>query len=144
MNEPTTISEATIGHLADLVECFDHPCVVEAPYVGQELHRRGTPCAVFTDRTEFEHLPGFRRWNLRKPIYLTDEFDFVVVAPDAEVRGPELYAALRVLCHFHYETPILVVVQPQRAARLSAALEPFDVRVDTLGEATVLVNFELP
>ena len=102
------------------------------------------PCAVFTDRTEFEHLPGFRRWKISQPIYLEDEFDFVVVVPEPEVRGTELYAALRVLCHFRFETPVLVVVDDTRAARLAAALEPFDVRTAEVADAKVLVNFELP
>lgn len=144
MSEQSRINESTRTHLADLAECFERPCIVEAPYLGQELHRRGVRCAVFTDESEFEQLPGFRRWDIRHPIYVADEFDFVILNPDPEVRGPELYAALRVLCHFRYETPVVIVVDPGRAARLAAALEPFDVRVDALVDATILVNFELP
>lgn len=130
--------------LTELTECFDAPCVVNAPQIGQDLLGRNVNVTAFTDEAEYAGLPGFRRWSISQPVYLADEFDFVLMFA-CERRGVEVFSALRVLTHFHYDTPVVVVAPKAGAARLLTALKRFEMTEHELFDDTVLLaNFELP
>lgn len=138
------LDTSLIRRLCDLTECFDAPCVVNAPSITQELLGRNHAVSGFTDEDEVVDLPGFRRWSLGQPVYVADDFDFVLlVAPDR--RPAEVFSGLRVLTHFHYDRPVVVLTLKANAGRFVSALERFDVAPrESNGDWVILANFELP
>lgn len=149
--------EKTMRDLADLVECFSRPCLVRAPHLAQELHRRGVGAALFDDGDDVPPLPGLRKWSPDQPVYVADEFDFVYFDASDIRRGPVVFNALRIVAHFRYDTPIAVAVDPERAQQVAGALEPFragpqlgenlaahSIRCRDGSQRVLLANFALP
>lgn len=143
MNNHTALDENLQRRLTDLADCFDHPCIVNAPTIAQELLGRNSQVSAFTDEPEFADLPGFRLWSITQPVYVADSFDFVLMVVDARVRPAEVFSALRVLTHFHFDTPV-VVAAPTAIPRLAGALERFDMTQVAVDEWVLFANFELP
>ncbi len=139
-----TMTDTLQRRLTEITECFDAPCVVDGARIAQELLGRGSNVAAFTDELEFAELPSFRRWSIAQPVYVADEFDFVLMFA-GDRRPAEVFAALRVLTHFHYDTPVVVVLATPGNARMVAGLERFDVvERACIDGISVLSNFELP
>lgn len=144
MKHRISIDKSTHDMLAGITACFDAPCIVGAPRLARELIGLNLDVTAFTEEIEFAGLPRFRKWSLAKPVYVTEAFDFVLVAAE-DVEPPELFSALRVLSHFHYDMPALILAPKEAASRFEKALDRFDVRVrETAGDVAVLSNFELP
>lgn len=145
MNQQHRMSEAMRRRFADLAECFDRPCIVDSPMLAQELLGRNVAATGFTDEPGFADLPGFRHWSLNAPVYVADEFDFVFVLLDDQTRGPELFHALRVICHFHFDTAVVLAAPSGTGGRPVSALEPFGVQLrESTDDLVVWSNFELP
>lgn len=67
-----------------LAEVFDHyasPCCLCTPRLGEEWRRRGKHATVLDIDTRFEHLPGFRKFDLNNPIEIHEVFDVVIFDP---------------------------------------------------------------
>ena len=126
MTTPRTLDDRLQRQLSDLAECFDAPCLVDAPLLAQDLLGRNRDVSAFTDQSDFAELPGFRRWSVAQPIYVADEFDFVLLIARDRVPS-EVFSAMRVLTHFHYDTPVVVVTPKASASRVGAAMERFEL-----------------
>jgi len=147
----------TIDELVELVDCFENPCCVCTPMVAQAMLERGREVAIFDIDERFSSMPGFRRWDLEQPVYLNEEFDFVICDPPFfNLSLRQLFHAMRTLTHFRYDTPLAITYLMRRSAAFVRAMGHFEM-VDTgyrPGYATVeasekneigfFSNFELP
>lgn len=120
--------DPTRSALADLLEAYSRPCCLCAPTVGEELHARGRPARVLDIDERFSHLPGFRRWNMRRPEHLGERFDVIVCDPPFfTVSLSELFRALRLLQGFDPSTPVVLTHLTRRAHAVEAAMRPLGV-----------------
>lgn len=128
-NEQYFFDRATLDTLAAWVERFKNPCLLCAPMLGWELHRRGRNVRVLDMDERFADLPSFRRWNLRRPTFLGEKFDLVLCDPPFfGVSLSQLDAALKVLCCYDPHRPVAVSYLVRRERALLSALSGFGLR----------------
>lgn len=152
---PPAFDADTVQDLAELLELFEAPCCLLCPGLGEEMHRRGRPVAVFDTEIRRDDMPGHRIWDVRRPVYLDRDFDLVVCnATHEHATLSQLFHALRVLCHYEYERPILIAFPVAKAPSLQRAfdafgLEPTGYRVaydggEDVGAVELYANWEVP
>lgn len=147
----------TIAELAELVDCFENPCCVCTPMLAQALLERGREVALFDVDERFSSLPGFRKWDLERPVYLDEEFDFVICDPPFfNVSLRQLFHAMRTLTHFRYDLPLAMTYLSRRKGAFLRAMGDFELvdtgyrpRYETVedsakNEIALFANFELP
>ena len=115
----------TLAELADLVERFERPCLLCAPMLGEELHRRGRDVCVLDVDRRFRHLPGFVEWDLTAPRRLGEEFDLILCDPPFfQVPLSTLFDSVRVLCRYDFTRPVMVSYLVRRQFALLGAFVP--------------------
>lgn len=125
-NEQYFFDAATVEHLADFAEMFANPCILCAPTLGRELVKRGHSPVILDIDERFSSTPGFRKFDLKRPVYTSDVYDIVICDPPFfNVSLSQLFHAMRVLTHFEFETPILVSYLSRRGTALKSAMQPF-------------------
>lgn len=154
--ERSFFDHETIEELADLVDCFENPCCVRTPMLAQALLERGREVALFDVNERFTSLPGFRKWDLERPLYLNEEFDFVICDPSFHnVSLRQLFHALRTLTHFRYDQPLAITYLTRRKGPFLRAMADFNLAdtgyrpgyasvEETPDEISLFANFELP
>ena len=121
--------EETLRALADVVERFERPCCLCAPMLGRELHRRGRAVRVLDVDERFADLAGFRRWNLYRPEHLGETFDLIVCDPPFfNVSLSRLFNAVRLLCHYDFETKLMISYPVRRRNAIMGTFAPFGLR----------------
>lgn len=126
--ENKSFDAETTEHLVDFAEMFESPCLIFMADVGRELVKRGKKPAILDVDKRLSSIPGFRSFDLGRPVYTSDSFDLIICDPPANVSHVQLFHALKVLTHFDFETPILVTTTPKRANAFKAVLSPFEMR----------------
>lgn len=125
-NEQYFFDAPTVEHLADFAEMYEHPCILCAPTLGRELVRRGKTPAILDIDERFQATPGFRKFDIKRPVYTSEVYDIVIVDPPFfNVSLSQLFHALRVLTHYDFEHPVLVTYLARRAHAFKAAMKPF-------------------
>lgn len=115
--------------LADLLAPYERPCCLCAPTVGKALAARKKPCVVLDVDERFSDVPGFRRWDLRRPEPLEESFDALLCDPPFfTVKLSELFRALRVLAKYDVRVPLFVTYLSRRSRALRAAFAPFNLK----------------
>jgi len=116
----------TLAALADYVSTFDNPCLLCAPMVGRELHRRGRTVRVLDVDRRFADLPGFVEWDLYRPRHLDEEFDLVLCDPPFfNVKLSQLFKAIRLLCRFDTGRRVMISYPVRRERALLGTFAPF-------------------
>lgn len=129
LNEQCFFDRETLVTLADWLERFKQPCLLCAPMLGWELHRRGRSVRVLDIDERFADLPGFRRWNLRRPEFTGEKYDLVLCDPPFfGVSLQQLNQALRVLCGYDPNRLVAVTYLVRRERAFLSALAPFGLR----------------
>lgn len=120
---------ATIEALADLLAGFARPGTLCAPMVGQELARRKHPVRILDVDERFAGVPGFLRWDLYRPTHVPEDFDVLLCDPPFfNVSLSQLFAALRMLCHFDLARKVMVGYLVRREAALLGTFAPFGLQ----------------
>ena len=113
----------------------------------RKARHKGGAVAVFDTDASASRLKDFRRWDVKTPVYVSSEFDLVVCAAQEDL--DQLFHALRVVCHFDFTRPVLLVQPEERALVALDHLEQFGMRVRATRnvkgrKVAYLSNFDLP
>ncbi|MCW8132670.1 MAG: hypothetical protein KIS92_20150 [Planctomycetota bacterium] len=128
-HEQCFFDRATLDALAVWLERFKQPCLLCAPMLGFELHRRRRSVRVLDLDERFADLPGFRRWNLRRPEFTGEKYDLVLCDPPFfGVSLHQLHQALRVLCGYDPNRPVAVSYLVRRERAFLSAMASFGLR----------------
>ena len=124
----------TLDHLARFAARFPNPCCLCTPSLGEELERRGIRAVTLDIDTRFEHLRGFRHYDVLQPERLDEGFGLIVCDPPfLSISMPRLCEVMRLLSHDDYEQPLLINYLSGRAREITAAFAPF--RLEPTGYA---------
>ncbi len=147
--EMDTTSDAKIAtELSELVTCFENPVCVYASGVASQVEKQGGRVAAFDVRGNATKLSGYRKWDVREPIYVANEFDLILCGAD-NANVDELFHAMRVVSHFDFDLPIVLVQPEDRVGAVVERMEPFGLkkcatRVVEGRRIAYLANFDLP
>jgi hypothetical protein len=120
--------EPTLAALADYVSAFSNPCLLCAPMVGRELHRRGRTVRVLDVDRRFAGLPGFVEWDLYRPRHLDEDFDLVLCDPPFfNVSLSQLFTAIRLLARFDYAQRIAIAYLVRRESAILGTFARFNL-----------------
>lgn len=122
----TWIDEITV-----FASLFQNVACVGLDKIAQRLVDEGSNPSVLGLDESFEFIPGYRAWNLHRPVYIEPQFD-VVIADVREIGVPQAFESIRILSHFNFETPIVLVHEAERAAAFSRIFEPFNLVPNTI------------
>lgn len=115
-NEQYFFDQTTINAICDWLEGFSNPCILCAPMVSSELHRRGQVICTLDIDLRFESLTGFKLWDIFRPAYLDEQFDIIVCDPPFfNVSLSQLYDALHILSHYDLTQKMFVSYLSRRA-----------------------------
>ncbi len=118
-HEQYFFDEPTLARLADVVAQFPNPCCLCAPMLGAALVERGVAVHILDLDERFASLPGFRRYDLRRPEWLGESFGLIVCDPPFfNVSLARLFAALRMLSRNDYRQPLLLSYLRRRETKL--------------------------
>jgi hypothetical protein len=153
----------TITELSALLDGFANPCCLCAPMLGAELHRRGRGAdsggvvRVLDIDERFAHLPGFVRWDLRRPRYLAERFGVIFVDPPFfGLSLGRLRRAVRTLAGFDPGVRLAITYLHRRRDAILGAFAPFNLRPtgyfpryasvqdSSRNRIELFANFELP
>jgi hypothetical protein len=135
-----SMARQTLERAADVVECFDRPCLLGSTALAMTLEARGREIVALGAKDRADRIQGFRLWDVRRPSYIEQAFDLVLCdAMDASVSLAELRQAIRVLTHFQPKSPLIVACPASRKDSLLRVFADFGL------EATGFrLNFEKP
>ena len=127
-SEAHLFDEATAAELASVFADFDRPCTLCAPTVGRALHDRGIAATVLDTDLRFADLPGFVRWDLRRPAYLGEEYGVIVCDPPfLGVSLSQLGAAVSMLARWGGVTPLAITYPARREGAIWGALRRYNL-----------------
>ena len=96
--------------------------------LGRALHARGVDVAVLDLDRRFADLPGFREYDLARPVPTGESYGLIVCDPPFfTVSLSALFRALRAVAGFDPAQPLLVSYLERRSASLLRAFAPFGV-----------------
>lgn len=128
-NEQYFFDALTTTHLAAFLSRYRNPCCLCAPRVGRELVEQGT-CATILDIDErFAQLPGYRHYDLSRPVWIKDTFDLILCDPPFfNISLTRLLAAIRLLSHYDDQQPLLICYLKRREKNLVRTFERFNLK----------------
>jgi len=128
-NEQYFFDDATLDHLASFLSKRESPCCLCAPMLGRRLAENGVEVAVLDIDERFEGVPGFRRFDIRRPEWVGLEFDIILCDPPFfNVSLAQLFTAIRLLSRFDFRQPLLVSYLTRRSDAVLNAFAPFQLR----------------
>ena len=104
-------------------------------------HRRGRAVTCLDLDERFAHLPGFRRYDVKRPDWLGERFGVILCDPPFfNVSLSTLRAALRQLAHHDASQPLLLGYLKRRAAAVESTFSEFGLRAteERFGYETVV------
>lgn len=127
-NEQYFFSDETLKFFGDLVDRYTSPCLLCAPTLGVEMHKRKKKARVLDVDTRFSFLPGFKRWDIWRPEKLEETFDFILVDPPFSIVGlDQLFKAIRILAKGDFSMPLLITNHQARVLDVESVFGPFGV-----------------
>ena len=128
-NEQYFFDEPTLERLASFVSTFATPCCVCAPLLGKHIVDRGGSVRILDIDTRFAGVPGFRRFDLRRPEWLGEKYDLIVCDPPFfKVSLSRLFAGIRVLSCNDFGQSILVSYLVRRSHAVLGTFARFGLR----------------
>ncbi len=119
----------TADALARFAGAYSRVCCLCAPMVGQRLEELGSRPRTLDLDERFAHLQGFRRYDLYRPEWLEQEFDLILCDPPFfRVSLSQLFTALRVLSHGHYDQKLMIAYLWRRTSAVVGSLSRFGVQ----------------
>lgn len=116
----------TTRRLADLLGRFERPCCLCTPRVGRELQDRGRWCRTLDVDERFDHLEGFRAWDLYRPRPLGEAFDVILCDPPFnKVSLSQLFHAVRILSGGGTDQRLALCYLASRSGALLGTFAPF-------------------
>lgn len=115
--------------LASFVEGFSNPCCLCTPTVGSLVEEEGLDIATLDIDERFNHLKGFRRFDLYRPEHLGEEYDLILCDPPFfKVSLSQLFKAVRMLSRFDFEQPLMIAFLKRREPNILGTFAPFNLR----------------
>lgn len=125
-NEQYFFDDPTLDTLSSFLLAFETPCCICAPRLGQRLIERGGSPKILDIDTRFEHLPGFRLFDLQRPRWLGERYDIIVCDPPFyNVSLSRLFAALRLLSRNTFTQPLMLSYLSRRSQAILGTFAPF-------------------
>ena len=122
-------AEDTRLQLAQMLEAFERPCLLCAPMLGLEVHRKGRTVRVLDIDERFRLMRGFVRWDLRRPHVLDERYDLIVCDPPFfGVSLGQLSAAIRTLSGYDCGQKVLLAYLSRRRKAVERAFRRFNLR----------------
>jgi hypothetical protein len=128
-NEQYFFARETLDHLANWVARWSTPACLCAPLLGRTVAEQGRPVAILDIDERFAGVPGFCRYDVKRPSWLGGRFGLIVCDPPFfTVSLSQLFTALRSLSGFDYTQPLLVSYLRRRSAALVGTFAPFGLQ----------------
>lgn len=129
-NEQYFFSDESLKYFGDLVDRYASPCLLCAPTLGVEMHKRKKKARVLDVDTRFSFLPGFKKWDIWRPEKLEETFDFLLVDPPFSiVTLDQLFNAIRILSKSDFSIPLVITNHQARVFDVESVFGPFGVRL---------------
>jgi len=121
-------SDQTVKDFADLLENYRKPCLLCAPTLGVEMHKRRKLCKTLDIDQRFGFLPTFQYWNIWRPVPLEETFDLILVDPPFSIVSlDQLFRAIRILAKNDYSMPIVLSHHESRVLDIEGVFAPFSL-----------------
>jgi len=128
-NEQYFFDDETLNRLCEFVAAFESPCCVCAPLLGKHLADAGVPVTILDIDERFRKTPGFRRFDIARPVWLGLEFDLIVCDPPFfNFSLSQLFAAIRILARNDFQQKLLVSYLDRRTSALQKSFADFGLR----------------
>jgi hypothetical protein len=128
-NEQYFFDQPTLRAVAAFVAGFSKPCCICAPTLAAELAGQGLDVRILDIDRRFEHLPGFRYFDLERPDWLGEEFGLIVCDPPFfNVSLAQLVHAMRVLGRYNDQQPMMISYLVRRQESFLGAFARFGLR----------------
>ncbi len=119
-------TEETAKALVEKLDRFEHPCCLCTPSLGNEWHKKGKEVRVLDIDKRFDFLPGYRYYDLRKPEYLNETYDVIILDPI--FFPPEfLLRVINVLTRNNYNQRLLIVYKTSMEKHFLEVFEEYGV-----------------
>lgn len=127
-HEQYFFTDDTVREICDMLEGFEHPCVLCAPMVGAELARRGRRVRVLDIDARFSSVTGFVHWDIYRPQFPEERYDVVFCDPPFfRVSLSQLFFAIRLLARHDSNVPIAVTHLSRRMHAVMGTFAPFNL-----------------
>jgi hypothetical protein len=121
--------QGTADAVANLLERFEHPCLLCAPSVGVELEERGVEVSTLDIDKRFTALRGYRFWDIARPTPLDATFDVIFCDPPFfSYSLSQLFQAIRMLARFDFTQRLIVSYLVRRREAVLATFAPFGLK----------------
>lgn len=129
-NEQYFFTEETIEYITQMAMNYAKVCCICCPSIGKRLEELGADVTILDIDERFNQLEGFRHWDIKKPVYISDKFDLIIMDPPFfNVSMREIRKAIQVLTHYDTtETTIMISYLTRREAAFKAGMKPFEMK----------------
>ena len=116
----------TVKTLADFAQEFKYPCLLGMPTVAQELARRKKEFRLLDIDERFVDIPGYRKFNLYKPLWTGEEHGIILVDPPFwKVKLSQLFDAIHLLSGFTFSQKLGITYLVRREGALLGTFARF-------------------
>ena len=125
-NEQYFFDQETLDRLSQALKPFNSVCCLCAPRLGEKLAAEGRKVSILDIDTRFQHLAGFRYFDLHRPAWIGESFDLIVCDPPFfNISLARLFTAIRVLAQNNFAQPLLISYLQRRAGNLVGTFAKF-------------------
>lgn len=101
--------KATTSILAEFFQGYKDPCILCAPTVAKALYKKGKTVTLLDIDERFSYLPGFKQYDITKPLIFEKKFDVIFCDPPFfNYRFSILLKAIDTLSHHNYNQPLVI------------------------------------
>lgn len=119
----------TIADLSSLIRAHTSPLLLCAPTLARALAQEGRHVWALDIDDRFAALPGYTRWNIRRPTPVDFQPTLIFCDPPFfSVSLSDLFRAVRLLANFDFTTPIAISYLTRRARAIESVFSPFHLR----------------
>lgn len=128
-NEQCFFDEKTLQKLSDFLLRWKSVCCLCTPLLGKNLVERGANVRILDIDTRFDHIKGFKFYDIHRPEWLGEKFDLIICDPpffNISLFG--LFAAIRMLSQNDFSQNLLVSYLSRRSRALLRTFSEFNLQ----------------
>jgi len=128
-NEQYFFDDATRAWLVNWLQPFDSICLLCAPTLGSALIDAGKAPAILDIDERFAQLPGFIKWDIKRPTHVPQRFDVIFCDPPFfNVSLRVLRSAIEMLAHYDPTQKLALCYLTRRKAAVLKSFRAFGLR----------------